>query len=378
MKDAYSTNSEGVEEAVSKLLGKLGYAVTYVNVSGKCVTFKANASRGGVEEQALVVAYSRKGKIGDAVLTSVMADVSEQHYTKALVFSRYGFTEKAVAYAQDKPIELIDAEEYERLLVKYGLAVGTRKEREDMFVYEFAFTPGLTEEQARMVFATQRRRLFAFFGPPTETVSEVSGRFAPVARIATLVCGKPKSFFINLNNGSLYFVRRDVIRKTTVLEGARFIEIIAGLEDEMVAVLGEVVCHGQIPMSEVAAESGLALKERMRTVLRLKARKLIDVMDRGEPILLSNVNLPNLKDDRFDLERLFETRERLETTWKADDITYSVDALERMLSLFFGGEARVEKVGYLPYYRTAFVDGKSRVRSGFLNALRGKRTVRDG
>jgi hypothetical protein len=369
LKEACSAEPKGVEEAVSKLLVKLGYTVSSVNVSGKCVTFKAKAVHGGIEESTLVVAYSKKAKVGDPALKEVMKDVSEQRFSRTLVFSMSSFTDKAVAYAQDKPIELVDVLEYERLLVKHGLAVG-KVEGKDMFVYEYAFKPGVSVEDARRVFESQRKKSFLFFGKPSETLSEVEGKLAPAVKVTALLNGGKKNFFVNLHDGRLHYVRRDVLKKQLVLEGERFLDLIFELDDEMLSVLGEVVCQGQIPLSTVGSSGNLGIQDKLRLALRLKSRKLIDVLDKGEPVLISNVDLPDFREDRFDLERFYGAAGRLETLFSSDGMKYDSGEVARKLSLFFGGDAVLEKVVYLPYFRGVFVDSRSRVRYGLLSGLK--------
>lgn len=365
--------SSDFKEDVSKLLVELGYDVESVSVSGNSIKFKAKTSSGKLEEKTLVAFYLRKVKVGDAILKEVMNEVKKDNYSKAVVFSMSDFTKNAITYVAKKPIDLIDAEGYGRLCIKHGLAVGKAGEDEQLFVYESAFQPGLTIEEARNRFASHRRKMFKYFGRYIEDAPEVTGMLVPAAKVSTKIYGKTKSFFINLKTGTIYYTRQDVIKKKRVLEEGEFYSLFSRLDDVAVSMLGEVVTKTHMPMSKMGSGTDLSMQEKVKVIMRLKARKLIDVVEkRAEPSVYSNFNIPDLKDERFNLDETYESTENLKISFESDKMTYEVEELARKLALFFGENTVLEKVTYVPYYQGVFVDGKSRVRSESQIALKEK------
>lgn len=365
--------SSDYKEDVSKLLIELGYDVESVFVSGKFIKFKAKTSRGEVEEKTLVAFYFRRAKVGDAILKEVMKEVKNDNYSKAVVFSMSDFTKNAITYAAKKPIDLIDGQGYGRLCIKHGLAVGEAREDDQLFVYESAFQPGLTIEEARNRFASHRRKMFKYFGKYIEDTPEVTGRLVPAAKVSTKISGKTKSFFINLKTGTIYYTRQDVIKKKKVLEEGEFYSLFSQLDDVEIRMLGELVMKTHMPMSKMGSDTDLLMQEKAKAIMRLKARKIIDIVEkRAEPIVYSNFNIPDLKDERFNLDETYESTENLKISFETDKMTHEVEELARKLALFFGENTVLEKVTYVPYYQGVFVDGKSRVRSESQIALKEK------
>ncbi|MFH1788503.1 MAG: restriction endonuclease [Candidatus Altiarchaeota archaeon] len=360
------------EDDASKLLFELGYEVESISVAGKCLKFRANTRRGKLDEKTLVVFYFRAGKIGDPVLKGIMKEVKKNNYAKALVFSMSDYTREAVAYSQKNPVELIDREGYRRLCVKHGLVAGEAGEQERLSVYESAFQPGLTVEDARRIFTSHRRRMFNYFGGYVEDVPEVAGRFVPAAKVSTTLEGKTKSLLISLTTGCLYYTRRDVIRKKRVLEEGEFYGLFKNLANNEIMLLGEVVRKTEVQMSKL--ELDIAAAEKLKILMRLKSRKLIDVVNKKEPTVYSNMNIPDLRDERFNIEDYYESTKNLRIVFETDEIKHEIKELTRKLALFFGEDTIFEKVTYVPYYHGVFIDRKSRLRREKITALKEKKT----
>lgn len=361
-----------LEETSLKLLDRLGYTVESSHVSGKNVCFKAKSFHGGIEESTLVCVYAKKTMVGEKSVAEIMDRILKDNFGRALVLSASDFTAGAVSFAQDKPVDLIDSRQFKRLLVKHGLLEGELEAEKRNFIYKHAFTAGLTEEEAGEYFESVKKKNPPLIGRARETVSRVELRYAPLAKVSAPLNGEVRVFYVNLNTGGLVYFRRDILKKNTVVEEADFIRAINDLEAGQIRMLGEVVRAEQARFSMIGADGAYSDVMKGGILFELKTRRLVGVTKERNPLVTSNMSLPRLSDDRFNLEERYDMTDGMESIHESDRIEYPVDDVAEKTGLFFGGNTVIEEVAYMPYYRCSFVDGQSRVRFGVHPALREK------
>ena len=363
---------------VGELFKKLGFTVSSVEVIGKTVRLKALSV--GSQGKFLIVAFSQKKMVGDGVLKKIFERLRDEGFDSAYVVSLKGFTGKALEYAAEKPFELFDGPEFERLLVEHGLREVEGGE-DEVFVYESAFLKGFDELQAKGFLRGMEKKVLGLFhgGKGLEylpfefdVLTDVECRYAPVAKLRAEVGGVERVFFVDLSDGGLFHVRRDVLKKRLVVEKNDLGVLFRDLDGDGIRILGDVICKREVRLSELAVDVPVDISDRTRILLRLKARKVLDVVDGEDPMVYSNLNIPCFTEKRFDLESFFSSSADVEASERADDVGVDVEFLMTSLSFFFNCNTILEKVVYMPYYQGVYVDSKGRVKVRVLHALKEK------
>ncbi|MFH1835496.1 MAG: restriction endonuclease [Methanobacteriota archaeon] len=370
MKTLLPTKFSDVEETISTLLDELGFSIKSVKLEGKCASFKAESQHSGDTSVTLIRFYFRKRKVGEVDLKKIMGEVKKEKYSKALVISLSDFTAGSHKYALKKPIDLVDSGEFERIASKHELKVGGKESEEELFVYEFSFQDNLSKKTAEKILGDKAKKSLALFGKPIEKIVGVVRKLTPIAKVSLTLNGISKSYFVNLNTGALYFVRTDFFSKKLVLDDVDFLGLTSDLSDNGILFLGEIVRARNISAIDVGLGIDLTLHEKTGILLRLKARKLVGVVEKNEATYLSNVNIPPLNQDRYNLEEYYIVERNLKSDSESDKIRFEIQDTLKKMSLFFGSETMLEKVAYLPYYEGTYVNRKNQVRYRTLRSLR--------
>jgi|GEM_PF-1513358 len=370
MKTLLPTKFSDVEDTVSTLLDELGFSIKSVKLEGKCASFKAESQHAGETSVTLVLFYFKKRKVGEVDLKRIMVEVEKENYSKALVISLSDFTQGSYNYASKKPIDLVDSAEFERLASKHGSSVGGKESEEELFVYEFSFQDNLSKKNAEKILGDKAKKSLSLFGKPIEKIVAVTRKLAPIAKVSLTLNNISKSFFVNLNTGRLYFLRTGFFPKKLILDDVDFLGLTSDLSDNGILIFGEIVRARNISAIEVGLGTDLTLHEKTGILLKLKARKLVGVVEKNEATYLSNVNVLPLDQDRYNLEEYYIVERNVKSDSMSDKIRFEIQDTLRRMSLFFGSETMLEKVAYLPYYEGTYVNRKNQVRYRTLRSLR--------
>lgn len=133
------------EELVSELLKKMGFSVERKSLSGDngvdIIAFSQQAIIGG---KYIIQCKRWNQLVGEPVIRDLYGTILNEHAIKGILITTSSFSDKAMAFADGKNIELIDGSKLSKLLKDYDLATG---EGRSNVIASFIDNPGFDKEQ---------------------------------------------------------------------------------------------------------------------------------------------------------------------------------------------------------------------------------------
>ncbi len=242
---------------------------------------------------------------------------------------------------------------------------------------KLAFVQDITEAGAKGYF--EKKRKGGIFGSKEE-IAEIERRYAPlgvfdVTRTDEIREGvlfsitknlkKNNTFYVNLNGADLYYGSKGIFKKKQVIKSLDIIKKIADLPLESIAILSDIVQHGEISYEELNKRYFLFLNRGFDNILILQTRGLIEIKHRIlHPIVLgyvNNVDIPAFDDKGYNLKE-FLYPDPLKEGYEIDNIAYSPGTISEILRVFFNGDTELNRIMYMPYDRCRYIDKKNRFR----------------
>ncbi|MFH1403498.1 MAG: hypothetical protein ABIH11_04435 [Candidatus Altiarchaeota archaeon] len=227
-----------------------------------------------------------------------------------------------------------------------------------------------------------KKPLIGLFGIK-ESVSEVYGRYAPTgcfelvrhgAVSAGSSGGDRNEFYVNMNSGVIYIVHKGAMGKAPSLRSTNLLRRIMDLPEESISLLADVFEMQSVPFSDLASSYSLNVGNRMDFLVLLRNRGLVSMTPDGKNIV-SHISLPRFSDAGYQLERLVESRDSVDSDFESDPIKYASDVVLSLMEVFFRASGVFKGVIYLPYYVGVYVNELREQRSSVLYPLKFRKVV---
>jgi len=133
------------EELISELLKKMGFSVERKSLSGDngvdIIAYSQQAIIGG---KYIIQCKRWNQLVGEPVIRDLYGTILNEHATKGILITNSSFSDKAMAFADGKNIELIDGSKLSKLFKEYNLITG---EGRSNVIVSFIDNPGFDKEQ---------------------------------------------------------------------------------------------------------------------------------------------------------------------------------------------------------------------------------------
>lgn len=241
---------------------------------------------------------------------------------------------------------------------------------------ESAFMPTLGETEAKEYF--DNRRHGGIFSK-REEIAEIERGYFPlgvfdVVRVEEIRGGifttsknirKINSFYVNLNNADLYYISEGIFKRKPRIKILDIIRKVADLPLESIAILSDIVKHGEISHEELNKRYFLFLNRGFDNILILQTRGLVEIKHgvlRLMPLdYVNNVDIPEFDNKGYNLKE-FLCLVPVNKGYKMDTIVYSPSSISEILRVFFNGNSELKEIMYMPYDRCRYIDEKKRFR----------------
>lgn len=242
---------------------------------------------------------------------------------------------------------------------------------------ESAFMPKLGETVAKEYF--DNRRHGGIFSK-REEIAEIERGYFPlgvfdvtrtdeikegILSTITKSIKKNNTFYVNLNNADLYYISGGIFKRKPRIKILDIIRKVADLPLESIAILSDIVKHGEISHEELNKRYFLFLNRGFDNILILQTRGLVEIKHgvlRMMPLdYVNNVDIPEFDDGVYNLKE-FLCLGPVNKGYKIDTIVYSPISISEILRVFFNGNSELREIMYMPYDRCRYIDEKKRFR----------------
>jgi len=359
---------------ISRLVSLMGYVVESSKPVDRGLMFLAVKREPLGPVKTLIYVSGDEHAVSQNKVRDVLKLAKDSNAGKTVLISSAGFSEGALKYASHHGATVIDNAALEELMRTYGIST-LRQDK----LFEFSFSLGKTNAEAREYFEKQRGKKFLGFGVE-EKIVEVAGRYAPVGsflitrdeEVATGISKTAKTlrasnmFYVNLNSNELYYLSRG-LGKPTRLEPSGILNRMMLLPVDAVRILADLFKHRQLSVEELTSRYELYYEDNMNDV-RLLSREGLIAATSDRSGFMSNLNLPGFGSERYDLKRFMPVEQSVSSNYEVDVLKYGPEGVVKLLELFFAGRGEVKEVIYLPYYTCTYRDDRGMTRSGMLLA----------
>ncbi len=346
----------------------------------------------------LSIEETRKGAIlakstdalGKPVLTVVRAEFHIEGVEEDIVEELYGervenraknaiyitssyFTKSAQEFAKDKPIKLVNGDELTEILAQEDVKIS------------LAFVSLAADKDAQGYFESQRSRKIGMLGTE-EKIEDIDRRYAPVGRFYIKGGqGKTESLnhaYINMNTGALYYVQKNKIRQSDVLQRIldlpeksreRLLDLIENgslprenIDDRHLDILEKkgLISRGKTGGGSITKEPAnmivLLVDELLEAILSKHTRTDTSLGESQIGNVSASVEIPFF-DSQHNLEHFIETAGYGVAGFDIDETRYKMEDVDNVLEKITGREIEFDGIVYLPYYRCRYSTSKGRV-----------------
>jgi hypothetical protein len=406
------------QAVIGKFIEKMGFQIDSTRIlDDGSIDFKAqtlNPMGGKVLSIIRASAYARPVNEND--IKDLFDAMNDMGAVRAAYITTSGFSDEAVEAAKDKPISLINKYQLMDSIEKRGLlqdkelmeALDTFGMAEQHFQgYEQSFDIGMSQGQIKSYFDGKAKK--------GEKPAAIMLRYAPLTVLKvvtikevwtedqTLQAQEKKDYmFINLNNLDLYYVTQKRKRNTTeqLLMRSDILRKIFSLPPESKEHLINLLDHGDLPMEDLQGEELSILKNKKVIEIyegdRAKAMELVDwalyflegvretvvmiideilsevssldsetakkaEVEKVKKKVTAVIRMPHLYGGLYDIWKYLEALKGLRPDSEIDTINSTSKEIGRLIKSIMKGKVFAEGIIFMPYFRTKYVDEKSKV-----------------
>jgi len=374
-KSYLSIDIHDFETILLRLMSKIGYRIELIKSYENEIEIIAKTNDPFNEIKTLIEFKRHIKDIGPGIVKKIHERAREMNISKSVLISLSDFTSSARNSAIGKQIKLIDGTEFLDLLEQYGLIKEFEKEKLHK-IFEFAFTPKMTESEARKYFEDKSgKKIMGIFGS-TEKVSQIEFRYAPIGSIEikylknvetgavskiTKIAEMSNTIYINLNTLELYYVTLGFLGQDSRIMSSDVFKKIINLPDQTIRILSDIATYKEISIDRITTRYPSYMGMEMNHLITLRSLGLIDEKPNRMGYVL-NINIPNFEDSRYDLKKFFEIKESVDSECIPDEINYYPEDVLSIVQKFFNSRGIFKGVIYMPYYRCKYTDEEGRFR----------------
>ena len=140
--DINSLSGIEFEKVCQQLVEKMGFETETTKASGDGgIDLIAYNHQPLLSGKYIIQCKRYSGSVGEPIIRDLYGVITAERANKGILITTGYFTKSAIAFAEDKPIELIAGKEVQELLIKYNIGIV----KDDDFFYEMLCTIGIKD-----------------------------------------------------------------------------------------------------------------------------------------------------------------------------------------------------------------------------------------